>query len=962
MSLQASRNRCRACGRKQLIFVCLVLVVTVDTSLAIALLLYDFLVFVALSCCRLILLLLGGVLAVKCGSGAWTCERHGTFVLSPSAREVELPLATNDQLGFDESLAAQRATNAEVTKHKWKASAALVTLFLLVTAHSVYTGIHIITTTGLAMVPAVLLCVSVFCMNIEFLLLKRYVDKYVDDGVLLPGLHEHPLQFKSKVSLAWCSVCRQRVGPLTGGYEAFCCDECDTGAGKGAGKGASGFVVCIVCYQKQMLRGDVQEGLLRGDKGPKPSPDLAPAAYVKRTLKLVAPFKANFAAAIVCVFAAQLTQVALPKYQGSIINAVIAAERLEFHRMLVTFAVLSVVSALFSCLKTLTVNIVARQVSLGVRSDIFKSVIRQDMAFFDGIMTGQLTSRMTNDAVAVTSPIQQLMNRLLANLITLFGGFFMCLSTSWKLTMLALTLIGPVIYITGMYARWSKEINKSVRASLGDANASATESLKNIRTVRAFGADEVEIGVVDGYFAQAWANMRKDAFASASVSAITDYVNFSASVMVYWYGGEAVLGHTDDQLSIGTLVTFNLYWNMLRNSITSLNGMLNSLIVATSAAKRVFEVIDLVPDIDINDPGAVPLDQLLPRGRVPSIEFHDVSFTYQMRPDSLIFRGLCFKIHAGTTAAFVGKSGCGKSTVMSLLMRFYDPQEGIVLLEGRPLAEYNLRSYQRRIGLVSQETQVFARSVRENLVYGIDPNDYSDDKIEWAARQANAHEFIMSMDRGYDSMLGESGCRLSGGQKQRLSIARAFLRRPQLLLLDEATSALDAENEEQIQEALDDMVKAMTGSCSIIMIAHRLSTVMGVDKIIVIDEGHVHEEGTHAELMSNDQIYAGLVRRQQAPADDSWRQGRHAEEEDDGKEGKQGKVKAGKKGKWRGREGYAKGKGDDVPAVDHRIGGAGEQGGVSSHDTARATDNRHTGEMPSNRSGKGKGSGSACRE
>jgi len=435
--------------------------------------------------------------------------------------------------------------------------------------------------------------------------------------------------------------------------------------------------------------------------------------------------------------------------------------------------------------------------------------------------------------------------------------------------MLALTLIGPVIYITGTYARWSKEINKTVRAVMGDANASATEPLRHIRTVRAFGADEVETCVVEGHFAKAWLNMRKDAFASAGVSAISGYVSFSASILVYWYGGNAVLSGSDAQLNIGSLITFNMYWLMLRSSITALNGMLNQLVVAASAAKRVFEIIDLEHDININDPNALQLEEVVPVGHVPTIEFRDVCFTYQMRPEDQVYRGLSFTIPAGSTTAFVGKSGCGKSTAMSLIMRFYDPQQGTILLQDRPLQDYNLRSYMRRIGVVSQETQVFARSVRENLVYGMQPEDYDDEAIEKAARQANAHDFIMSMDRGYDSMLGESGCRLSGGQKQRLSIARAFLRRPQLLLLDEATSALDVENEKQIQRALDDMVSAMAGSCSIVIVAHRLSTVMGADKIIVINEGRVHEEGSHEVLMRNDQIYASLVKRQLSLAKDS---------------------------------------------------------------------------------------------
>lgn len=318
--------------------------------------------------------------------------------------------------------------------------------------------------------------------------------------------------------------------------------------------------------------------------------------------------------------------------------------------------------------------------------------------------------------------------------------------------------------------------------------------------------------------------------------------------------------------------------------------MLNQLIVAASAAKRVFEIIDLEPDINIDDPQAMDLAQVLPPGQVPTLEFREVMFAYQMRPDSQVFAGLSFVLPGSSSIAFVGKSGCGKSTTVSLLMRFYDPQAGEVLLDGRPLTSYNLSSYQRRIGVVSQETQIFARSIRENIAYGLQPDDYNDACIEAAARQANAHEFILATERGYDSLLGENGCRLSGGQKQRLSIARAFLRRPQLLILDEATSALDSENEKQIQQALDDMVVAMAGSCSIVIIAHRLSTVMGVDKILLLDNGRVCEEGSHEVLMAKGGAYASLVSQQMAPVSDA-----------SGGQGGEGSKEDRKKGKGKGR-------------------------------------------------------------
>eukprot|EP00929_Paragymnodinium_shiwhaense_P049138 TRINITY_DN24801_c0_g2_i1.p1 TRINITY_DN24801_c0_g2~~TRINITY_DN24801_c0_g2_i1.p1 ORF type:complete len:255 (+),score=55.96 TRINITY_DN24801_c0_g2_i1:287-1051(+) len=235
-----------------------------------------------------------------------------------------------------------------------------------------------------------------------------------------------------------------------------------------------------------------------------------------------------------------------------------------------------------------------------------------------------------------------------------------------------------------------------------------------------------------------------------------------------------------------------------------------------------------------------------------------------MRPGKQVLSGLSFRIDAGQTVAVVGRSGAGKSTLVSLVLRFYDPQGGDVLLNGHPLPEYVLRSHQQRVGVVSQETQLFCRPILDNLTYGLPPEAATEEAVLKATRMANAHEFIMGMEDGYKSMVGEGGVRLSGGQKQRLAIARALLRRPSLLILDEATSALDAENEGQVQQALDELVRSMAGRCSVMLIAHRLSTVMGADNIVVLEKGRVVEQGSHTELLEEGGIYAQLVQRQLA--------------------------------------------------------------------------------------------------
>ncbi|CAJ1434709.1 unnamed protein product [Effrenium voratum] len=455
---------------------------------------------------------------------------------------------------------------------------------------------------------------------------------------------------------------------------------------------------------------------------------------------------------------------------------------------------------------------------------------------------------MTNDVAAVVQPVRQIMclglrNTLLTNILRLCGGLFMCLFTSWKLTVLAATMIGPVVYLTGVYAKWSKQVNMRIRVSMADANAVSTEALRNIRTVRSFGADPLEVAAFQQHMTEALQNGMKDAYASAGVSAITQYLDFAATILILWYGGYAVLGDGQTDLkTIGNLITFNLYWNMLNSSITGLNGMLNTLVKAASAAQRVFEIIDLQPDIPSEE------GHLGVSGEGPcSLAFEGVRFFYPMRPDTMVLDGLDFSVGAGQTVAMVGRSGAGKSTLVGLMLRFYDPKGGRVLLNGTPLTEYNLRLYRQKVGVVSQDTQVFCRSILENLTYGLEPGEAKMADIERAAKAASCHEFIQELEEGYQSMIGEGGTRLSGGQRQRVAIARALLRKPKLLLLDEATSALDAENEGRVQEALDDLVHSVHGSCSVVLIAHRLSTVMGADKIVVLDRGRMVEQGTHEE-------------------------------------------------------------------------------------------------------------------
>lgn len=415
--------------------------------------------------------------------------------------------------------------------------------------------------------------------------------------------------------------------------------------------------------------------------------------------------------------------------------------------------------------------------------------------------------------------------------------------------MLAFTTMAPIMHITAVYSRWSRELNRKRYALLAEANSAASEAIGNIRTVRAFSTEDTEL---DRFKSKTCAAMQKgvrDAFAYAGAVAVNDWLDLGASVLILWYGGVLVM---NDRLSAGKLITFQLYWNQIQGAYQSIMSVLMSLTRAAGAAQRVLSLVDALPDIDRNAGTHVSkLDG--------EIRLEELYFSYQMRPQHPVLQGVNLTVSEGDVCALVGRSGGGKSTIVHLLMRFYDPTKGRILLDGWDLRDLNLKSVHQHMGLVAQETQMFACSILENITYGL--SKWRQEDLEEAARYANAHDFIMKFPEGYATRVGERGVRLSGGQRQRIAIARMLLRRPKILLLDEATSSLDTESEALVQQALDRLIGE--GGRTIVLVAHRLSTVRNADNIAVLDKGSLVEQGTHEELLlKKSGVYEKLVRRQ----------------------------------------------------------------------------------------------------
>ncbi|MEI8256703.1 MAG: ATP-binding cassette domain-containing protein, partial [Deltaproteobacteria bacterium] len=391
-----------------------------------------------------------------------------------------------------------------------------------------------------------------------------------------------------------------------------------------------------------------------------------------------------------------------------------------------------------------------------------------------------------------------------------------------------------------------RKLSRDVQDALADASQVAEESIAGIRTVRSFAAEAIERARYGRSVDASYSIARHRVISTGTFMGFATFLGYAAAAMVLWYGGRLVVA---GRLTVGGLTSFLVYTIMVAFSLGSLSELWSDVMKAAGAAERVFALLDQPPTMSAG--GAVRVEQI-----EGAIAFEQVVFAYPTRPDAPVLHGLDVTITAGEVVALVGPSGAGKSTIASLLSRLYDPDAGRITLDGRDLRDYDPDWLRRRVGVVSQEPILFSSTIRENIRYG--RPDATDAEIEDAARAANAHDFVTRFPRGYDTPVGERGVQLSGGQKQRVAIARAVLKNPRILVLDEATSALDAESEHLVQEALD---RLMTGRTTLV-IAHRLSTVVGADRVLVLDGGRLVQSGSHRGLMGEDGLYRRLVERQ----------------------------------------------------------------------------------------------------
>lgn len=489
----------------------------------------------------------------------------------------------------------------------------------------------------------------------------------------------------------------------------------------------------------------------------------------------------------------------------------------------------------------------SERVIAGLRKDLFRALVHQPPGFFVTRRVGELSSRIASDSSLVQQVLRFGIPELVRQGLFLAGAVALIAVTSPRLTLVTLTVIPFAIIVGWFFGRRVRRISTGIQDTLAEAVARAEQVFTQIRVVQSFTREGWEVERFTDAVDRTRDQGLRRGVARAALTGTVTFVAFGAIVVVLWEGGRLVL---EGSMTPGTLVAFLLYAVTIAGAITSLAGFWSNLQEAAGAAKRIFELLETPRQLV--EPA---LPRALPEPVQGRVRYEGVTFRYGS-DQPLVLRGIDLELSPGETVALVGSSGAGKSTLASLLPRFWDPSSGRVSVDGVDIREVALRDLRRRIGIVPQEPMLFAGTVLENLRYG--DAEASFDQVVEAARAANAHDFVSGFPDGYDQVVGERGITLSAGQRQRLAIARVMLERPRILILDEASSALDAESERLVQDALDRLVEGRTT----LVIAHRLSTVIRSDRIVVLADGVIEDQGTHAELLDRSPVYARLYQGQ----------------------------------------------------------------------------------------------------
>ncbi|MEL7253290.1 MAG: ABC transporter transmembrane domain-containing protein [Pseudomonadota bacterium] len=560
------------------------------------------------------------------------------------------------------------------------------------------------------------------------------------------------------------------------------------------------------------------------------------------------PYKGLMVAATLALLLAAGISLILPITVGRLVDIFLEGDTELLDQYFLVAIGFAGLLAVGTGLRYALVSRIGERVVADIRKAVFARVMSMSPRFYEAIMTGEVLSRITTDTTLILSVIGSSVSVALRNMLLFMGGMILMLFTSAKLTGMVLLIVPMVLIpILGM-GRKLRRLSLENQDWIARSSGNASEALTSVQTVQAFTNEPASTQRFNEVTEASYRSAQSRIFTRALLTVIVIFLIFTGIVGVLWIGAQDV---RSEVMSIGTLVQFLIYSIIVAGSVAALSEIWSELQRAAGATERLIEL--LRTEDDVRDPDApTPLPAPL-RGEVT---FEDVTFAYPSRPDTSALNGVSLTVKPGENIAVVGPSGAGKTTIIQLLQRFYDPQSGRIAVDGVPITDLTRADLRGAMSLVPQEPVVFATSAMENIRFG--RLDATDAEVEAAACAAAAHDFITALPDGYDTQLGERGVMLSGGQRQRIAIARAILRDAPILLLDEATSALDAESERAVQDAVEEMSKDRTT----IIVAHRLATVKRADRIIVMEAGQIVATGTHASLVLEDGLYARLARLQ----------------------------------------------------------------------------------------------------
>jgi len=565
----------------------------------------------------------------------------------------------------------------------------------------------------------------------------------------------------------------------------------------------------------------------------------------RELFKYLLPYKGKFVFALLTMGISSLLGLVFPYVTGELIDSALSGQNEGWLGNINNLSILLLLSLSLQAVLSFFQSVLFAEVSerslADIRRETYARLVRLPMDFFAKRRVGELTSRISADLTQIQDTLAISLSQLLRQITIMIGGLILIGTMSWKLTLIMMSVFPVMALVSVSIGRKIRNMSRQAQDRLADANIVVEETLQGIMNVKAFANEGYEIrrynSGIENYISSV---LRVAKYRGAFISFLI-FGLFSSIVVVLWSGARFV---QQGQMSIGDLTSFLLYTTFIGAAMGSFADLYSQLQKAIGATERIREILH-----QKTEPVALEHHNHAELGTVKisgNVLFENISFSYPSRQDVKVLNNISFSVNAGERVALVGPSGAGKSTLVSLLQRFYEPNGGTITIDGKNILDYPLTALRNQMSIVPQDIILFGGSIRENIAYG-KPNANNEEILE-AAQKANAHDFISRFPDGYDTFVGERGVKLSGGQRQRIAIARAILSNPSILLLDEATSSLDSESERLVQAALENLMKGRTS----FIIAHRLSTVRDVEKIVVLKDGEVHEIGTHEALLAKD--------------------------------------------------------------------------------------------------------------